>query len=179
MGSLVYVDNSNIWIEGMHLAAVKSGKAKDLPTALAKNITDYSWKFDFGKLLQFTGGQKKDIKRAVLFGSRPPKNDSLWKAAEFNGFEVIVYDRSISNKEKKIDTDIVATMMEDSFTLVDPTTDEMILVSGDKDYIPAIEKIRKRNIRVTCCFWSNASNELKSAVDQFIELDPYHSHLSI
>ncbi|PIQ25558.1 NYN domain-containing protein [bacterium (Candidatus Blackallbacteria) CG17_big_fil_post_rev_8_21_14_2_50_48_46] len=179
MANLVYVDNSNVWIEGMHLASVKSGKAKNLSEAIQKNICDYSWKFDFGRLLHFTGGEKTEIKRAVLFGSRPPKNDSLWSAAEANGFEVVVYDRNFSNKEKKIDTDVVANMMEDSFTIVNKEEDEMILVSGDKDYVPAIIKIRSRNIKVVCCFWSQAASELKQCVDEFISLDEFHSYLAI
>lgn len=114
MASLVYVDNSNVWIEGMHVSAVARGLALDVFDAAQNKICDYDWKFDFGKLLEFAGGERKNIKRAVLFGSEPPKNDSLWVAAEHQGFEVVTYQRSKDNKEKKIDTDVVATMMEDS-----------------------------------------------------------------
>jgi uncharacterized LabA/DUF88 family protein len=176
MKSLVYVDNSNVWIEGRHLAAVKNGLALDIMDAQENRICDPSWAFDFGKLLEFAGGEKKDIKRAVLFGSRPPANDSLWAAAKHKGFEVVVYDRNIKNKEKKIDTDIVATMVDDSFTIVDKDTDEMVLVAGDKDYVPAIEKICKRGIRFTVCFWDHAAAELKACCGQFVNMDPFLSH---
>ena len=30
MANFLYVDNSNVWIEGMHVAAVKSGMAPDI-----------------------------------------------------------------------------------------------------------------------------------------------------
>ena len=101
MANFLYVDNSNVWIEGMHVAAVESGRAPDIWTALEHKICDYTWKIDFGKLFTFAGGEKPQVARAVLFGSRPPKNDSLWDAARINGFEVIVHDRNIQNKEKK------------------------------------------------------------------------------
>ena len=105
MASYVYVDNSNVWIEGMHIAAVNAGYASTLDKAQAENICDSSWCYDFGKLLHFAGGPDSQIARAKLFGSKPPLNDSLWNAAKKNGFEVVTEERSyFTNKEKKIDT---------------------------------------------------------------------------
>ena len=130
MANLLYVDNSNVWIEGMHFAAYKSGKAADVRSAMNDNICA-NWKFDFGKLFTFAGGEKVDVKTAKLFGSRPPPNDSIWQIAEKKGFEVVVYDRNIVNREKKIDTDIVATMMEDSYEILTIGEDEVTLVAGD------------------------------------------------
>ncbi len=129
MANLLYVDNSNVWIEGMHVAAFSNGLAPDVWSAVKNKICDQSWKLDFGKLFQFAGGNKTDVRKAALFGSRPPQNDSVWEAARRNGFEVITYDRNIANHEKKIDTDIVATMIEDSYEILKPG-DEMTLVSG-------------------------------------------------
>lgn len=177
MASLVYVDNSNVWIEGMHVSAVVSGSALDVYDAAANKICDYGWKCDFGKLLNFAGGEKHEIKRAVLFGSRPPQNDSLWVAAKRQGFEVKTYDRNANNKEKKIDTDIVATMMEDSYEIVEKGKDEMVLVAGDKDYVPMVEKLKKRGIRVVLCFWGHAAQELIKVCDNFFNLDAYLGHL--
>ena len=83
--------------------------------------------------------------------------------------EVVVYDRNVKNREKKIDTDIVATMMEDSFTILDVATDEMTLVAGDADYVPAIEKLRKRGITFHVVFWSHAARELRDAASKIRE----------
>jgi uncharacterized LabA/DUF88 family protein len=177
VGNLLYVDNSNVWIEGMHLAAVIRGLARDIREAQQKRITDQAWKLDFGRLFEFAGGDRPDVKKATLFGSRPPPNDSLWEAAKRKGFEVVVYDRNVANREKKIDTDIVATMMEDSFTILDQAADEMTLVAGDSDYVPAIEKLRKRNITFHVVFWSHAARELREAATKFVNLDPYLNHL--
>lgn len=177
MANLLYVDNSNVWIEGMHVAAVESGMAPDIWSAQTNKICDTSWKLDFGRLFHFAGGEREDVKRAVLFGSRPPPNDSLWDAAKRKGFEVVVYDRNVKNREKKIDTDIVATMVQDSYELLDPKNDEMTLVAGDADYVPMIEKLRARAVNVHVVFWSHASREIREAATKFISLNPFLNHL--
>lgn len=177
MATLVYVDNSNVWIEGMHVSAVNKGLALDVYDAASNKICDFDWAFDFGKLLHFAGGDKHSIKKAALFGSRPPKNDSLWVAAEKNGFEVITYDRNIKNREKKIDTDIVSTIMEDSYEIMDIVNDEIVLVAGDKDYVPLVEKLKKRKIRVVLCFWNHAAEELINACDEHLSLDKFLDYL--
>ena len=81
MANLLYVDNSNVWIEGLHVAAYASGMTPDVWTAVKGNICDHSWNLDFGKLFAFAGGEKVHVRKAALFGSRPPKNDSVWDAA--------------------------------------------------------------------------------------------------
>lgn len=177
MANLVYVDNSNVWIEGMHVAAFANGMAPDVWAAVTNKICDNSWKLDFGKLFSFAGGDKADVRKAALFGSRPPKNDSVWDAARRNGFEVTTYDRNVANHEKKIDTDIATTMIEDSFLVMQPG-DEMTLVAGDSDYVPAIEKLKARGIAVHVVFWKHASRELKAVATTFTELDPYLQHLA-
>lgn len=62
-----------------------------------------------------------------------------------------MYDRNVANHEKKIDTDIVATMIEDSYEIL-KSGDEITLVSGDADYAPAVEKLKKRRIPVHVAF---------------------------
>ncbi|HDZ8927736.1 TPA: NYN domain-containing protein [Aeromonas dhakensis] len=176
MATLLYVDNSNVWIEGMHVAAYANGMAPDVWSAVKGKICDYKWVLDFGKLFEFAGGEKAEVRKAALFGSRPPKNDSVWDAAKRNGFTVVTYDRNVANAEKKIDTDIVATMIEDSYEILQPG-DDITLVSGDADYVPAIEKLQKRGIAVHVVFWKHASKELKNIATSFTELDPYLEHL--
>jgi hypothetical protein len=46
----VYVDNSNLWIEGMRISAVRRGMATSLQDAMDRHITDHTWTYDFGKL---------------------------------------------------------------------------------------------------------------------------------
>lgn len=180
MGSYVYVDNSNVWIEGMHIAAVNAGMASSLSEAQENKICDYTWSYDFGKLLSFAGGKESDIKRAKLFGSKPPLNDSLWNAAQANGFEVITEDRNYyTNKEKKIDSGICTAILEDSYELMTAGQDEVILVAGDRDYVPTAESLKRRGVTFSVCFWSHAARELKEVADNFYCLDKYHAYLKL
>jgi len=179
MANFLYVDNSNVWIEGMHVAAVANGHAPTIWDAMEKGICDYAWKMDFGKLYEFAGGNRLEVGRAVLYGSRPPKNDSLWAIAQSKGFEVVVYDRNASNKEKKIDTSIAADMVADSYELMTPGQDEVTLVSGDRDLVPAVEKVRKRGLKVDVVFWDHGAAELKAAASTFVSLNPHLELLSL
>ena len=162
----------------MRLYAVEKGMAPDIRTAENENITE-RWSIDFGRLFDFAGGETSGVGRAVLYGSRPPPNDSLWNAAKKKGFEVVVFDRNIANKEKKVDTQIVADIVSDSYDLMDPKKDEITLVSGDADYVPVIEKMKDRGFNFHVVFWDNASHEIKGACTKFISLNPYLEHLRL
>lgn len=89
-----------------------------------------------------------------------------------------MYDRNIANREKKIDTDIVATMIADSYEILTVGEDEITLVAGNSDYVPAIEKLIKRNIPVHVVFWGHAARELKESATRYFDLDPYLDHLA-
>lgn len=170
MASFVYVDNSNVWIEGMRVSAVRKGLAPDMWAAQDAKIIDYDWKLDFGRLYEIAGGEI--VGRAAMYGSRPPANDSLWRAAEHQGFEVIVFDRNAGNREKKIDTQIAADIISDSYEWMQiERGDEVRLVAGDSDYVPVAEKLRERGLPFVVVFWEHASRELKDAATEFVSLD--------
>ena len=176
MAKYVYVDNSNVWIEGMRVSAVERGLAFDVYDASSRNIVDYDWKYDFGKLLTLVGGVRNGLKKAVLFGSRPPQNDSLWNAAKQSGFEVMIEDRNFQNREKKIDTGVVTAMMGDAFIAGQNNTIQdtgIVLVAGDSDYVPPVKLLIQFGFKVTVCFWDHASTELKDVATSFIFLNQY------
>jgi hypothetical protein len=180
MEKYVYVDNSNVWIEGKRVAAVEQDLAFDIWDAHQRNITVPNWKYDFGKLLTLVGGARNGLKKAVLFGSRPPQNDSLWTAAKQSGFAVTVEDRNAQNQEKKIDTGVVSAMMRDAMLAVQKqkaAETEMILVAGDSDYVPTVKVLIEFGFKVTVCFWDHASRELKDAASAFFSLNPHVNHL--
>lgn len=179
VANFLYVDNSNVWIEGMHVSAVKNGLAPDIWIAQQEKINDFGWRLDFGKLYEFAGGQASEVGRAVLFGSRPPPNDSLWSVARRKGFDVVVYDRSIAGREKKVDTSIATTVVADSYELMRPGADEVTLVAGDADYVPTVEQLRGRGFDVYVVFWEHASRELKEASTRFVALNEYLEHLAL
>lgn len=163
MAEYVYVDNSNVFIEGKKIAARQNGHFRDL---------DFSFRLDFGELYDFIAEHDAEkIRRALLLGSRPPLNDKVWSIAERAGFEVVVLDRNAENREKKVDTGIVAAMVRDAYTKVDKASDTITLVAGDSDYVPAVELLVADGFRVEIVFWSSASGELRRSGSKFIELD--------
>jgi len=181
MHKYVYVDNSNVWIEGKRVAAVEQDLAFDIWDAHQRDITVPNWKYDFGKLLILAGGVRNGLKKAVLFGSRPPHNDSLWAAAKPSGFEVTVEDRNVQNREKKIDTGVISSMMRDAMIAIQnqkARETEMILVAGDSDYVLTVKLLIEFGFKVTVCFWAHASRELKDVASAFYSLNPHVNQLS-
>jgi NYN domain len=155
----------------MHVSAVRNGFAPDIWSAQDEKITGGGWRLDFGKLYAIAGGQT--VGRAVMYGSRPPPNDSLWEAAEREGFEVVVFDRNASNREKKVDTQLAADVISDSYEWMEQSRDEVRIVAGDADYVPVIEKVRARGFPCIVVFWDHAARELKETASEFVCLDDY------
>lgn len=166
----IFLDNSNIWIEGQFVSAVKKGYAPNIQSAHVNNICDNSWAIDFGCLLYVvTEGELENVETAMLFGSKPTDNDTLWKSAEQSGFTVTNPQRNIANREKKVDTGVSVAISEVLFTTAHEG-DVFILALGDCDYVPIVELIRKRKCKAVVAFWNHASGELVKAADEFINL---------
>lgn len=166
----VFVDNSNVWIEGKRSSAVRKGYAANIVQADKCKIQDESWALDFGKLLYVvTDGDVELIKTAMLFGSKPTDKDSLWKSAEHAGFEVTSVQRNAVNREKKVDTGISTKITRVLDKIAEPD-DVFVLVMGDADYMPPIEEIRSEGNKVIIAFWENVSGELKMVADDYINL---------
>lgn len=173
MGKYVYVDNSNIWIEGKYHSAVKKGMIDNVFDAHASNLCDQYWSYDFGKLLNVASSKSvNDVKKAVLFGSKPTDKDSLWQSAVAKGYQVITANRNASNKEKRVDTGFAAAVLKDLYKEVHKS-DEIILCAGDSDFFPVIQNILEEDIKVTVVFWSNVADSLKKDATNFICLDDY------
>lgn len=174
MSDFVYVDNSNLYIEGRRVSAVKSGLAANIKEAMTDGILDHGYTISFGKLHQFVcGNDKRTIKRAALFGSRPPPNDGIWTYAKKAGFELHLEDRNVKNKEKKIDTGIATLITKDAYKTGKVSEDVFVLVAGDADYVPTINELKKDGYYIEVVFWNHAAKELKDAASKFISLDKY------
>jgi uncharacterized LabA/DUF88 family protein len=172
MAEFIYVDNSNVFIEGKRISAIRQGKAKSIAEAQANGVSDRDFRLDFGELYDFVAENNPEkVARAVLFGSGVSENDHVWQIAERVGFEAVVVNRNAENREKKVDTGIVAAMVRDAYTRADKAKDTITLVAGDSDYVPAVELLTEDGFRVEVVFWSSASAELKAVCTRFIELD--------
>jgi len=175
MSRYIYVDNSNVFIEGKRVSAIDKGLSLDISEAIKNKILDNDYRIDFGKLHTFLlNGDSSGIKKAVLFGSRPPSNDSLWSMAKRAGFDPKIEDRNFANQEKRIDTGITSSMMKDAYKIVDKEKDLIVLVAGDGDYIPPVEILVDDGYKIEVVFWNHASSDLKNACSRFRSLD---SHL--
>ena len=172
---VIIVDNSNIWIEGMKYSALQKGFAAP---AADKDPCDFKWRIDFGKLLS-TVSEGKTIRKAILVGSRPPRNDSLWNAAKTKGFEVIVQDRNSLNKEKAVDTKLVALGVE---TICTTPKGILKVLSGDSDFAPLIEIANKRGWDTELWAFYSAfrkGGSLAASVTRVETLDKYFGQIGL
>lgn len=174
-----YVDNSNVWIEGQRIQAVRRQLATDPYEAMSRKISS-PWSYDFGRLYELICPPGTKVGRSLLVGSRPPPNDTVWRRAEHEGFEVEVFDRSVANKEKQVDSHIVTTMLDDSYEHMKPDRGDLaVLVAGDKDYLPSVRSLQRRGLQVKVVFWRHAtSRELRETANQFAELDAHFDWLT-
>lgn len=180
MSDYVYVDNSNLYIEGRRVSAVAQGLAENIVEAMKEGILDHGYTISFGKLHEFLcGTDRRTIKRAALFGSRPPPNDGIWTYAERAGFELHPEDRNIRNKEKKIDTSVATLITKDAYKNGNAAEDVFVLVAGDSDYVPTINELKQDGYFVEVVFWGHAAAELKDAASRFVNLDKHLEHLRL
>lgn len=178
----VYVDNSNIWIEGMRVSAVNEGLVSSVEESIDLDIKDVSWKYDFGKLYALACPANEQIGRSILYGSRPPENDSLWDMAREAEFEVNVFDRNASNREKKVDTGLTTVMVTDAYEHMKPRLPDVtaVLVGGDGDFVPPVEAIKALGIKVRVVAWRHStSHELIASADDFIDLAEHFEQITL
>ena len=179
MKSYTYIDNSNVFIEAQRVAAVNNGMVVDLQDSFDRRVFDFSYKLDYGKLYEyFCGENESEVGCAKLWGS-PPPSDSFWKMVEKMGFQVVTYDRNAAGKEKRVDVAIAHSITKDAYTVIDKNDSEIVLVAGDKDYVPVIEDLKTEGFRVVVVFWDHAARELKEAATKFISLNQWHQYLQL
>ena len=63
-------------------------------------------------------------------------------------------------------------MIRDAYKHANPG-DIFTLVSGDNDYVPAVEQLREDGFQVDVVFWGHAGRELREAATNCISLDPH------
>ena len=167
MDCVILVDNSNIYIEGQKCSATRKG----MGPVDGRPPIDYSWRIDFTRLLTHLA-DGRNIRGAVLVGSRPPANDAVWKMAEQGGFKVFTHDRDWSNKEKAVDTELVAQ----GTLLIAKTPAPAVLVigSGDRDFMPLVNIAHELGWTVEMAAFSSAysqGGQIATAVDKVRPLD--------
>ncbi|WP_025090301.1 NYN domain-containing protein [Brucella intermedia] len=169
MVCVILVDNSNIFIEGQKASAVRRGQHPAVGGG--KQPSDPSWRIDFSRLLSHLA-EGRDIHSAFLVGSRPPPKDDVWQMAQNGGFEVITHDRDSRNKEKAVDTELVA--QGTLAVATGPENGVLVIASGDRDFIPLVNIAHKRGWTVEMAAFQSSftvDGEMASAVDRTRPLD--------
>lgn len=139
----------------------------------AKNL--YKSKVNFRALLKEAVGMRKLV-RAIAYVIRADikEEKNFFEALEKIGFEVKAKDLQVFfGGAKKGDWDIGIAM--DAIELA-PKLDTIILVSGDGDFTPLVEHLRRAmgcKVEVVA-FGKTASSKLVEAADYFTDLDKKH-----
>ena len=140
----IYVDNSNLWIEGKKAYA----KAHNLLTSEHPRA-----RFEFGQLYEVVA-EGREVGGGTIYGSEPPDADTIWAKMKEHGWDVKIEKKSYhTGKEKQVDTRLVADVVDLVGQLKNGT---VIIVSGDSDYIPALNKVLSRGWKVEVWSWEKA-----------------------
>ena len=158
----IFVDNSNIWITGKEV----SGRSRARPVR-----SNYWYRVDFGKLLDLVQGQRPLGDMPKLYGSEPPRVDSVWKRIKEHGFDVTLFKRNIFNKEKGLDMKLGMDVTMLAMRVRPPGI--VALVARDADYEPVVMQIKSMGWEVEVWYWNNAAGNLKKAANHFHSLNPH------
>jgi uncharacterized LabA/DUF88 family protein len=133
-----------------------------------------TYRIDFGKLMlaacRDTNGKARGVKTAYIAGIIPD-DDSFWEVAKKKGWEVKRGYLGHSNRSKQDDayliTEITATLYEKD----GPST--VVVVAGDADYVPPLEKALKKGWRAEIAFIGRGiSNALVPVAHEFRKINP-------
>ncbi|KAF4981931.1 hypothetical protein FDECE_17608 [Fusarium decemcellulare] len=151
----IYIDHSNFWIQGQFTYKTKHK---------VQGTRHINWIFDIRKvqeiLTQHSGLSKKEHDYNVkvnLYGPSSASMGSFWKNSEDPNVNIKTFDRCPrTGREKEVDTNIVADLVEDvTDASYHKTRNEFILLSGDRDFQCSAEKIINRGYNVHLWSWKN------------------------
>ena len=129
-------------------------------------------KVNFKEILREAVNGRKLV-RAIAYAVKAGEKDegSFYTALEKIGFEVKLKDLQVfygGNKKADWDVGLAIDAIE-----LSPKLDVVILVSGDGDYIPLVEHLKRAmGCRVeVLAFGRSCSSKLKETADEFVDLD--------
>ncbi len=131
----------------------------------------YSGKINYDHLLEATSRRRKVV-RALAYAVKTPEIDQekFMKLLYELGFEVRMKDLKVrADGSAKGDWDMGIAI--DAISLIDKV-DCIVLVSGDGDYVPLVEHMKARGVRVEVySFKSNTAQELVVAATEYYLMD--------
>ena len=120
---------------------------------------DRSYRIEFGDLMRVAAkstetGSARAVASAYIAGV-VPDDDSFWQAAKDKGFEVFRGFLGSGRRSKQDDAYLVAQLVENLYEFEGPST--IVLVAGDADYGPALEKCLAKGWRVEIAFVAHSN----------------------
>lgn len=154
----VFIDNSNIWIEGKKAYARLHGKG---------NREDPTWRINVDQLIrvvlpaEYEG--KRDNYKAVLFCSEAGSMNMLKRTLERANVEVKAYPRSSwTNGEKLVDIAMASDTLncyhhwKEIHRGCQKCTATFHIVSGDSDFFPVIVSLTDSRVSVHVHGWADS-----------------------
>lgn len=142
----------------------------------AKNL--YNKKVNFAEIISIAESKRSLIRAIAYVIKTEIKEEESFRTALKNiGFEVKSKDLQVfAGGAKKGDWDVGIAI--DAIELA-PKLDVVVIVSGDGDFIPLVEHLKKAmGCRVeVIAFGSSCSSKLKEVVDDFIDLEQHKKKL--
>ena len=139
----------------------------------------YNSRVNFGNILKAVVGDRKLVRAiAYVIKASIPEEKKFFTALEKSGFEVRSKDLQIfPGGAKKGDWDVGITM---DMVQMMAKLDTIILVSGDGDYVDAINYLKANGTRTEAvAFGRSTSAKLKEVVDDFVDLDLYYKKVTM
>ncbi|CAI2168000.1 13685_t:CDS:2 [Funneliformis geosporum] len=120
-------------------------------------------------------GDPSEIFCSCYSQSHDKKIDNLWNKRRKQGFVIkLIKQKPNSTREKKVDTSLIVRGMEILYTR-EPGI--LVIVAGDSDYTPLVQKALDKEWKVEIWFWSlGLSREYKSELSNKFGIN-YSLHL--
>ena len=141
-----------------------------------RNVTniDRNAKINFSKMLEYiTAG--RNVMGAFAYDSIRYGSDGIDTSIRFhdylrnNGFDLKLRDTTNESSQKEVDVALGVDMVQHAY---DDNYDIAILISGDRDFVPAIEKVNAKGKKVeVASFESTLSHKLQKIADYVYNLD--------
>ena len=168
--SYIFVDNSNIFIEGQKAAA----KAEN------SEVAGKLYRVDFGRLFAFLRPRGNECFFSLggedfpkLYGSEPPPLDSLWKILGKMGVSLKIFRKNPRGLEKRVDAALIWDYSRLILELQKTPDGELVIVAGDADYYDLIERGKERRWKVRIVCWRHATAQIVQRLPQFEDLTPH------
>mgnify|MGYP001356721418 CR=1 FL=1 len=170
----VFVDESNIAIGGRRVHAVATGYAGSVPDTFGMAVLP-EWRLSYGALYRLLVPRPEALGSAKLYGSFDRAHGGpVTRLSSAAGFDSYWFPR-MRGHEKRVDVSLALAVAEVVYTGPPPL---VVLASGDGDYLPVVETVRKHGGTVVTVGWvGTISGRLAAASDAVINLGPWLTDL--